>query len=212
MTDLLTHAHYLGIILVLILTGSGLPIPEEVPVIWAGVASKTGDLDPWLALASCLIGAMLGDHVMYFVGRHFGRSVLREHPWFARFIKPEQEAQIEQMLRKHGLKLFFLTRFLVGFRSPVYLAAGILRVPFRRFFFADALSATVVLGTVFALAYAYGEHIGKLVKETQYLVTAGVILAVAIAFLVWWRRHRRRIAASLREAVAKDPPEPVETE
>ena len=36
----LEHASYLGIIVVLILTGSGLPVPEEVPIIAAGVAAN----------------------------------------------------------------------------------------------------------------------------------------------------------------------------
>ena len=77
----LTHGSYIGIIAVLILTGTGLPIPEEVPVIAAGVLSSHGALDPWLAFFSCLIGALGGDCVMYWIGRHFGSNVVREHPW-----------------------------------------------------------------------------------------------------------------------------------
>ena len=41
------HISYLGIIIVLILTGSGLPIPEEVPIVAAGIASSLGKLNPW---------------------------------------------------------------------------------------------------------------------------------------------------------------------
>jgi len=66
---------YFGIIAFLVLTGCGLPIPEEVPIIAAGVLSKQ-TLNPWLALASCFIGAVLGDMVMYGIGRKFGRRLL----------------------------------------------------------------------------------------------------------------------------------------
>ena len=144
---LLTHGSYLGIIFVLILTGSGLPIPEEVPIIAAGLLSAHGQMDPWLAIGACLIGALLGDCVIYWIGHHFGRRVLREHHWWTRFVKPEREARLETMLQQHGLKVFFLARFLVGIRSPVYLAAGILRVPFRRFLLIDLFCATTVIGT-----------------------------------------------------------------
>ncbi|MHC4180077.1 MAG: DedA family protein, partial [Planctomycetota bacterium] len=115
---------YVGIAVFLMLTGAGLPIPEEVFIIAAGVASSYGKLDPWLALSACLFGALAGDCIMYWIGYHFGRSVVREHPWWARFVKPEREAQMERMIHKHGLKVFFLARFLVGLRSPVYLTAG----------------------------------------------------------------------------------------
>ena len=68
----LDHISYLGIIVVLILTGSGLPIPEEVPIIAAGIASAVGTLNPWGAFISCLVGALFGDSVIYAIGYHFG--------------------------------------------------------------------------------------------------------------------------------------------
>ena len=39
------QASYLGIVVFLALTGIGLPIPEEVPIIAAGVASRAGGLE-----------------------------------------------------------------------------------------------------------------------------------------------------------------------
>ena len=48
---------YIGLILYMILTGCGLPMPEEVAII-AGAAFAAADkLDPWLTLASLLVGA-----------------------------------------------------------------------------------------------------------------------------------------------------------
>src|SRR3954462_10028083 len=85
----LDHLSYLGIVVVLILTGSGLPLPEEVPIIIAGVASaKEGGLNPLLAVLCCLVGALLGDCVMYTAGYHWGHNIFREHPWFSRFLTP----------------------------------------------------------------------------------------------------------------------------
>ena len=53
MYELLSHSHYLGIVLVLVLSGFGLPIPEEVPVVMAGILAAHGTLDPGLAFAAC---------------------------------------------------------------------------------------------------------------------------------------------------------------
>ena len=190
---LMANGSYLGIIVVLILTGSGLPVPEEVPIIAAGVLAAHGQLNPWLALASCLIGALLGDCVMYWIGHHFGRRVLREHHWWTRFVKPGREAQIEAMLQRHGLKVFFLARFLVGIRAPVYLSAGILRVPFRRFLLIDLFCASSVIGLFFGLSYRYGTTITHLIHDVEYVLTGIVLVTLLGVGIYFWRRHRRPI-------------------
>ena len=77
---LLSHGSYLGIVVFLILTGCGLPIPEEVPIVVAGLLSAQGVLMPQLALLACLVGAIAGDCVMYSIGFHFGHNLLKDHP------------------------------------------------------------------------------------------------------------------------------------
>ncbi|HYW78848.1 MAG TPA: DedA family protein [Thermoguttaceae bacterium] len=188
---LLGHGSYLLIIVVLVLTGSGLPIPEEVPIVAAGILASHGRLDPHWAMAACLFGALAGDCVMYWIGYHFGRSVLREHPWWAHFVRPEREAQIEQMIAQHGLKVFFLARFLVGLRSPVYLSAGILRVPFRRFLLIDLVCATSVIGLFFMLSYRYGQTITGWIRRAEFGLWGIVILVLLGVGVFYWRRRRR---------------------
>ncbi len=193
----LAHISYLGIIFVLILTGCGLPVPEEVPIIVAGVAAYNGQLNPWLALGACFVGALLGDCVMYGFGYHFGHRLLREHRWLARYLKPEREAHIEEMINQHGWKVFLGARFLVGLRSPVYLTAGILRVPFRRFIFVDVFCAALVIATFFGLSYFFADHITgwfQRIRNAEVAITATVIAAVVGTVLYFYLRHRRRVA------------------
>lgn len=199
MTDiLLSHGPYLaylGIALFVMLTGAGFPVPEEVFIIIAGVASSQGFLDWWLAVAACLFGALAGDCLLYWIGYHFGSNVLREHHWWTRFVHPEREAQMEQMIDKHGLKVLFLTRFLVGIRAPVYLSAGVLRVPFRRFLLIDLFCATAVIGTFFGLSYFLGERYGEAIyhwiHDLEVLLTVIVVVAVVAACIYFWRRRKR---------------------
>ncbi len=187
-----THG-YLAITVVLILTGSGLPIPEEVPII-AAAAFSVGDgpLNPFIALACCLFGAVVGDCIMYWIGYHFGRGVLRKRRWWSRFVTPEREERIEEMFHQHGLKVFFVARFLVALRSPVYLTAGILRVSFKKFVLIDLVCATAVVGSVFGLAYFFGAGIVTWIKRGQWGITIAVVIALACAALFLWRRYRRR--------------------
>jgi len=195
MLDWFERGSYLGIVLFLTLTGVGLPIPEEVPIVAAGVASKAGALRWYYALPACLVGALLGDSLMYAIGRFFGARILKEHPWWSGFLTPERERTIEDLIKKHGIKAFFVARFLVGLRSPFYLTAGILRVKYRWFLFADFICATVVIGGFFGLAYLFGERITGLIQVAERGVTAVVITvaAIALAVVAFFSFRKRRI-------------------
>ena len=206
MDGFIEHWSYLGIIVVLILTGCGLPIPEEVAIIAAGVLSASPDgLNPYLAFGSCMIGAVLGDCVMYYIGRRFGRSVLKEHPRWVGFMTPEREKLIESMIERHGFKVFLVARFLVGLRSPVYVTAGILHVPFLRYLAIDLVCATLVIGLFFGLSYMYGDWISSWLRRAEMGFTVAVVAGCVIALLFYWR-HRRKLKRLELEALEKIAP------
>ena len=186
---------YLGLGGSVVLTGMGLPVPEEVFIIGAGVGSSKDVFEPWLAWLTCLIGAILGDCAMYAIGYHFGHGLLRDHRWFAKLMNPRRERQMEAMIRKHGLKVFLTARFLVGVRSPVYVAAGILRVSFRQFLLFDSLCATLVVSVFFGLSYTFAEPILRLwdrIRNAEIALTVTIITGIvaAVAYFFWRRRNR----------------------
>ncbi len=96
---------YIGLILYMILTGCGLPMPEEVAIIAGAAFAAAGKLDPWLTLASLLAGALLGDCVMYYIGYHFGRRLLEQNRFWNKLITPEREKKVEELLNQHGVKV-----------------------------------------------------------------------------------------------------------
>ena len=191
---------YVIIMAVLLLSSIGAPIPEEATVVTAGVLSARGALHPGWAFAFCWLGAVAGDCIVYWIGYHFGRSVLREHRWWAHFVTPQREERVERLLQQHGLKVLFVSRFLVGIRSPVYLAAGILRAGFHRFLLADLFCATIVVGSFFWLSFYFGAKITDWLRAGEILLTAIVVIAAIIAAIALWRRHVRK-----RQAVAGKP-------
>ncbi len=61
---------YLGVYLVLLAGSLGLPIPEEMAIIAAGVMSHEGLMAPWPGLLVCLLGVLSGDVCLYWTGRN----------------------------------------------------------------------------------------------------------------------------------------------
>ena len=194
----LVNYGYLGIIVYMILTGCGLPMPEEFAIIAGAALAASGKLDWRLTLASLLIGAILGDCVMYFIGKHFGRRLLNKNRLWKRLITPEREKNVEVLLAKHGVKVLLGARFLVGLRGPMYITAGILKVPFKRFVLADLFCATLVISLFFGLTYAYGAQIMNAIDKGEgWLTTVVIAVAVVAAAVGIWFYLRRRKKAGL---------------
>jgi membrane protein DedA with SNARE-associated domain len=210
---LLQSGSYLGIFAFMVLTGCGLPLPEEVAIVFAGVQSAQGDLLTPAAFVACLAGALVGDAVMYGIGRRFGHGLISRHPRLAKLVHADREADFEQAILRHGFKVLLLARFMVGVRGPVYLASGVVRMPFRRFLLWDLVCATVVISVFFAVAYSLGEAfdrdaIGGMVRETELAITLVALAAGGVIAFVLLRRHRRRLLAQMMDGGA--PPRSVD--
>jgi len=184
---------YLGIIVFLVLTGCGLPIPEEVAFVVAGMLSAEGNLHWPTALASCLVGAILGDSVMYAIGYRWGDSLLGAHLRLARLLQAKREKQFEEAVEQHAFKVMLCSRFLVGIRGPVYLAAGAVHLPYRRFLAIDLVCATLVVSTFFWLSYAFGEPVLGWIRDAEITATIAVSVVAVIVGVFLYRRSRRKI-------------------
>ncbi len=223
--DILGLSSYLGIVVFLILTGCGLPVPEELAYIYAGIATAFGSLNLFLAAAACLVGALLGDLVMYGTGRLFGRGLLRRRGWLSHWLNEKNEARAEEMIHRHGLKVFLLGRFLVGVRAPMYVAAGVLRMRLARFLLIDGICASIVIAVVFGLSWLLGwflqgryssaealqDHVLWYVRRSELALTLLVLAAAAAVglYALWVWRSRKALPqeapATERSAVPADP-------
>jgi membrane protein DedA with SNARE-associated domain len=203
--SLLHPGSYLGIFALMVLTGCGLPVPEEVFIIGAGILSAQGDLRPEIAFSACLLGALVGDAVMYAIGRRFGHNLIWVHPKFAKFVGADREEYFERAIERHGFKVLMLARFMVGVRGPVYLAAGVVRLPFLRFLLWDLIAATLVVAAFFSLSYSFGDDIARLLRDAEVLLTISVLAVVAVTAFMLLRQQRRQLLEKVIEKVEAEP-------
>ena len=188
--DFVGQFGYLGIILLLILGGLGLPVPEEAPVILASILSKKQVMwAPW-AFGACVIGVLLGDFVVYFLGYFYGEKVMNLS--IARkFLTRERETQMKGYFHRHGIKILILGRFAVGFRTAAYLTAGILRIPPLKLLATDLFAVSLSTPLMFGLGWIFAHQIEQGIHEAQRFLTVGIVLG-CVGFAIYrWQKGRR---------------------
>jgi membrane protein DedA with SNARE-associated domain len=192
---------YLGIFLILFLAGLGVPIPEEVPVLASGVLAHEGVVRWWLTLPVCVVGVLAGDVALYWVGRHWGERVLA---WrIVRLVlSRKREEALKAAYRRHGVKIVFTARHVMGLRAAAFLTAGIAHVPFGRFLAVDAAGALLGVPVAFGLAFFFTDQVEQIVRDVHRVERWVALIAVALAAAYFAVRTYRRSRALEQEAQA----------
>jgi membrane protein DedA with SNARE-associated domain len=193
---LVEHFTYAGLFAVLFLAGLGLPVPEEVPILAAGVLAHQAVVRWWIALPVCVAGVLAGDVVLYGVGRRWGEGILR---WrlVRRVLTPEREETLRAAYRGHEVKILFTARHVTGLRAAAFLTAGIAGVPFWKFLAVDAGAATLGVPVTFGVAYLLTYHLLEImagVHRIERWLGLLALLALVIGWAIMVVRRSRRLA------------------
>jgi membrane protein DedA with SNARE-associated domain len=185
---------HLGIFLILFAAGLGVPIPEEVPVLAAGVLAHEGVIRWWIALPVCIAGVLSGDIALYWIGHHWGERIL-EWRMVRYVLTREREERLMSAYRRHGVKIVFTARHVMGLRAAAFLTAGIAHVPFWKFLLVDTVAALVGVPVGFGIAFLFTDQLERVMADVhrfeRWLVLyALVALAAWLAFL-GWRQNRK---------------------
>jgi membrane protein DedA with SNARE-associated domain len=180
------HFTYIGLFVVLMLCGLGLPIPEDVALLAGGYLVHRGITRYPITLAVSLVGVVTGDNSLFFLGRHFGSGLVRYFS-IGRPGRKQQIERIEGFMQRHGHRAIFYARFLAGLRALVYLSAGSFGVRPPVFLFYDLLGALISVPIVVTLGYVFGKQLEMLVKYIGGFDKLIVIVAV-LSVLVYATR------------------------
>jgi membrane protein DedA with SNARE-associated domain len=192
----LEHFTYAGIFTILFIAGLGVPIPEEAPVLAAGVLSSVGAARWWVALPVCIVGVLAGDTALYWVGHHWGERVMN---WrLVRYIlTPEREERLKAAYHRHAVKTIFAARHVMGVRAAAFLTAGIARVPYWKFLFADGLAALISVPIGFGIAYFFTDQLEQVradVKRVErWAALVGLVIIAAVLAIAAWRKGRQEV-------------------
>ena len=174
------HFGYLGVLLVLLLCGVGLPLPEDVPLLTGGWLCYKGLASVWIMILVGLVGVLSGDFLLFWLGRRFGHQIT-EHRLFRRMVNPSRLVKAERLFERHGFKIVFFGRFLPGLRPMLWVACGVSRVPAWVFATTNGAAACISVPTLVLLGKWFGHSIHKVQQDVRNVMHLILLIAVAAA-------------------------------
>ncbi|MGH8802706.1 MAG: VTT domain-containing protein [Casimicrobiaceae bacterium] len=182
----------------------GAVIPGSTIVFIGGVLVGLKALDPWLAFAAAVVGAIAGDASSYELGRHYRGQIRRAWPLRTH---PGLLARGEAYFARNGGRSVFLGRFIGPVRAIVPVIAGMTSMRPWHFFSMNVLSA---LG--WALAHMLPGVLFGASLQVAGAVSSRLALVIALLVIVVWlvayvirlvARHGAPLAIWLRDTIVR---------
>jgi membrane protein DedA with SNARE-associated domain len=193
------HLYTIAFIAALI-DATGVPFPGRLLIITAGALAADGrDTTRVVLLAAA--GAVVGDHILYLLGRVGGDRVLSAYcRWTMGSSRCIEKARA--YFRRFGALAIVIGRFTTGVRLFAATLAGSGGIRYVSFLLADTVGALLWAGIFVVVGHLLGARAGGALKPyTNVVVAIGIVLALVPAALIayrLWRRRRHGPAASPR--------------
>lgn len=197
--DAVTSPWAYVVILTVALLDAFLPVvPSETVVITAGVFAASGEPNLLAVIAAAALGAFVGDHVAYGLGRRSQGRVARVAAGSRR---AAALAWAREAFGRYGGMVLVVARYVPGGRTATTLTMGAVGYPVRRFLAYDALAATS-----WAVYAAMAGYLGGAAFEDRplygLLLGLGLALLLSLAVELLRRLVQRRVPQSTPESPA----------
>jgi membrane protein DedA with SNARE-associated domain len=159
-------------------------VSEDLTCVAAGLLVARGELGFATAVVACFLGIFVGDLLLVAAGRWLGRPALDRRPlrWL---VTPESVERSARWFARKGARVVFVSRFVPGSRTALFLAAGLLRAPVAPLALALAVAGAIWTPLLVGLAtYAHSAVLRFVEGWGRWAVPAVLAAAILVLFLV----------------------------
>ena len=175
---LLSRFSYVAVFALLVGGGVGLPFPEEIVQLTAGFLARQGSMLVWPAFAVTFVGILVGDLLLFRLGRTHGAKVFAS-----------------KHFANHDFLTIAVARHISPLRLPVFASAGAMGVRLRTFLLADGVSSLLSVPLLFGLGYLFAAHLGTVKARLHDAELIGLLLLFGLGGA--WSAVRRKRGARL---------------
>ena len=167
----------------------GLPVPAAIALLIAGGAAARGSLSAPLALGGAFATMLIGDTLMFFLGRYTGWWLLGLLCRLS--LNPEScILRSADSFYKRGRTLLLFAKFVPGINTMAPPLAGSMNMRWTRFVALDAAGAALYIGAYWSAGFLFSDAVGAITHTMQ---TFGRIMEIALlaaiagylVYLVW---------------------------
>jgi membrane-associated protein len=196
--QILVEQSPLGIILAAMIANIFPGIPEEVFLLGLGYYSATTG-SGFLVLGSFLIvGLMISDTILYYAS-------YRGLPWLKNIFNKLWGKDLDQnqdFLKKHQYKIIFFSRFVMNLRAIGPFTAGLLKMPYLKFFMINALALIIYVPLMLSIGYYFQDRIELILGGVGVVKNAIFMGVVLILIFVIIRSLKRRFKKKYKNGAA----------
>lgn len=189
---------YLLIFTLLVICGLGLPLPEDITLIGAGLLVYYGEANLHMMIIVSLVGVILGDTVIFLLGGRYGNSIRKKYP-FNKVLNEQRYRKSKLLIKKWGNKLIFAARFMPGLRAPIFFTSGTLHLPYFTFIFYNGLAAIISVPAIIYSVWYFGGELEKvlhIIKRVEYTIAILIVLLFTLVVVYYKRKKKKKEESS----------------
>lgn len=158
----------------------------------SGFLLRLGTFSFWPLYIALVLGDLMGDIVWYSVGRRWAEPFLRRFGYIFG-ITPKIFAKVEGMFERHDTKILFISKITMGFGFALatLMAAGAMRVPFRKYLMLNLVGGFIWTALLLSLGYFLGSAytlVDQGLRIAFLAASAVIIVGAFIGFASFLRR------------------------
>ncbi len=198
---------YSILFMLVFLEAIGLPVPAALALLIAGASSAAGSLTPAFTLLSALSAMLLGDSIMYVLGRYTGWWLLG----LLCRLSLNPEACIlnsADSFYKRGRWVLIFAKFVPGINTMAPPLAGSMNMRAGQFLALDFLGALLYTGVYAGIGFLFSDFLGTITSGYSAFGTVlGWLIGMAVFVYLAWRGmlwfRTRRLSPVARVSVAE---------
>ena len=184
---------YPGIIALMAMESSILPVPSELVMPPAGYWAAKGQMSFPIALVCGVVGSIIGALANYYGAQLVGRPLIQRYGKYV-LLSEKNLLRSERFFAEHGEISTLIGRLFPVIRHLISVPAGLHRMPLPKFILYTAVGAAVWCAILTWIGYFLGQHEGVLRTEEihRYVTWAMVVLIPVTLIAIWIYVVRRR--------------------
>lgn len=161
-------------------------VEGPIAILLASAAASAGLMRPQLVFLTAALGNLTADCLWYTLG-YLGKTEWLQH--FGRWlgIRPSLIEHLKHNMIKHATRVLFLAKLTVSFVIPSLIAAGLLRIPWRRWLPSFVIAEALWTGSLVLIGYYTTEALKRVERGVEI---GGLIASLAfVAFMIFAGRR-----------------------